>query len=75
MSMLFCNPLADVESNKTSSAYIIVLITLPFICLGSADCSFNYVCMFIYVFAFVNMLPRSAVFPVILFLQTPHGIN
>ena len=31
--------------------------------------------VYIYIFAFLNMLPRSAVFPVILFLQTPYGIN
>ena len=31
--------------------------------------------VYIYIFAFMNMLPRSAVFPVILFLQTPYGIN
>ena len=42
MSMLFCNPLADVESSKRSSANIIIFITLSFICMGSADCSFKY---------------------------------
>ena len=40
--MLFCNPLADVEGSKRSSSNIIIFITLSFICMGSADCSFKY---------------------------------